>query len=66
VIGPTSRGDNYTAGASVGGQSLQTIELAPTQCSAGTVAFSVLPTQTPAFILLTDTGLEEVGRWSAT
>jgi hypothetical protein len=57
--------DNYTASVELGAQTLDTLDVAAGQCIAGTVAFSVPDTSTPAYVLLTDEVFQEVGRWRA-
>ena len=57
--------DNVTAGAALGADTLDAIEVAAGQCVAGTVAFDVPAATSPAYVMLTGPLFDEVGRWRA-
>jgi len=54
--------DNTTTGAFLGGQTLPTIEVAPAQCAAGTVEFTLPANLAPAYAILVNPLFEEVAR----
>jgi hypothetical protein len=56
--------DNYTGGASLGGGTLPTIDVAAGQCAAGIVQFDMLEQSVPAYVVFTGTLFEELARWS--
>jgi hypothetical protein len=57
--------DNYTGGASLGGGTLPTIDVAAGECAAGIVQFDMLDESVPAYVVYTGTLFEELARWSA-
>ncbi len=59
-------GDRHaTADALLGAQQYDTLELAAGQCQRGTIDFEIPAGEAPAYALLTNTGFDEVARWSA-
>ena len=56
--------DNYTGGASLGGGTLPTIDVAAGQCVAGVVQLDMLEQSVPAYVVFTGALFEELARWS--
>ena len=56
--------DNFTGGASLGGGTLPTLDVAAGQCVAGVVQLDMLEQSVPAYVIFTGTLFEELARWS--
>ena len=56
--------DNYTGGASLGGGTLPTIDVAAGECVAGVVQLDMLEQSVPAYVIFTGALLDELARWA--
>ena len=56
--------DHYIGGASLGGGTLSSLDIAPGQCAAGTVQVDMLEQSVPAYVILTDEIFDEAARWA--